>query len=88
MCLNTESRKATNLLADTFIYMQCLQLPNKLELCGLDPHKLHRSDRLQDDNKTKLINVLKVRNRTFCNSYSHLDIFDVMWQYLNFNSIN
>lgn len=38
---------------------QCLEEPNKLELCGLDPHKLHRPDRLQDTNKTHLVNVLK-----------------------------
>ncbi|KAL6591465.1 hypothetical protein ACP70R_049968 [Stipagrostis hirtigluma subsp. patula] len=40
-------------------YMQFLEEPNKLELCGLDPHKLHRVDRLQDPNKTHLVNILK-----------------------------
>jgi starch synthase len=30
-----------------------------LELCGLDPHKLHRPDRLQDNSETNLVNVLK-----------------------------
>ncbi|KAF0933460.1 hypothetical protein E2562_018555 [Oryza meyeriana var. granulata] len=38
---------------------QCLAGPNKLELCGLDPHKLNRADRLQDNSKTNLVNVLK-----------------------------
>ncbi|CAN6274034.1 unnamed protein product [Urochloa humidicola] len=38
---------------------QCLEEPNKLEMCGLDPHKLHRADRLQDPNKTHLVNILK-----------------------------
>ncbi|XP_062221624.1 uncharacterized protein LOC133920970 isoform X2 [Phragmites australis] len=38
---------------------QCLEEPNKLELCGLDPHNLHRADRLQDPNKTHLVNILK-----------------------------
>lgn len=40
--------------------MQCLEVPNMLELCGLDPHKLHRPDRLQDNSETNLVNVLKV----------------------------
>ncbi|CAD6249043.1 unnamed protein product [Miscanthus lutarioriparius] len=39
---------------------ECLEEPNKLEMCGLDPHKLHRHDRLQDTNKTDLVNILKV----------------------------
>ncbi|CAN6252881.1 unnamed protein product [Urochloa humidicola] len=38
---------------------QCLEEPNKLEMCGLDPRKLHRDDRLQDPNKTHLVNILK-----------------------------
>ncbi|KAJ4776332.1 Glycogen synthase [Rhynchospora pubera] len=38
---------------------QCLEQPNKLELCGLDPHKLHRPDRLQNNDDTNLINILK-----------------------------
>ncbi|KAL6911320.1 hypothetical protein ACP4OV_000125 [Aristida adscensionis] len=38
---------------------QFLEEPKKLELCGLDPHKLHRADRLQDLNKTNLVNILK-----------------------------
>ncbi|KAK1269511.1 hypothetical protein QJS04_geneDACA005367 [Acorus gramineus] len=37
----------------------CLEPPNKLALCGLDPNKLHRLDRLQDSNKTHLVNLLK-----------------------------
>ncbi|XP_031263716.1 probable starch synthase 4, chloroplastic/amyloplastic isoform X2 [Pistacia vera] len=38
---------------------QCLAHPDKLALCGLDPVRLHRPDRLQDNNKTHLINTLK-----------------------------
>ncbi|KAK3159410.1 hypothetical protein QOZ80_2AG0149770 [Eleusine coracana subsp. coracana] len=38
---------------------QCPEEPAKLELCGLDPRKLHRSDRLQDPNKTDLVNIMK-----------------------------
>ncbi|RCV19835.1 hypothetical protein SETIT_4G007700v2 [Setaria italica] len=38
---------------------QCLEEPNKVEMCGLDPPKLHRADRLQDPNKTHLVNILK-----------------------------
>ncbi|XP_060193747.1 probable starch synthase 4, chloroplastic/amyloplastic isoform X3 [Lycium barbarum] len=38
---------------------QCVEQPEKLALCGLDPHGLHRSDRLQDNHKSHLVNVLK-----------------------------
>ncbi|KAK2656693.1 hypothetical protein Ddye_009745 [Dipteronia dyeriana] len=38
---------------------QCLEHPDKLALCGLDPDRLHRPDRLQDNYKTHLINILK-----------------------------
>ncbi|XP_027078865.1 probable starch synthase 4, chloroplastic/amyloplastic isoform X2 [Coffea eugenioides] len=38
---------------------QCLQRPEKLALCGLDPSRLHRPDRLQDNNKTHMVNILK-----------------------------
>ncbi|KAJ4833324.1 hypothetical protein Tsubulata_000539 [Turnera subulata] len=38
---------------------QCLEQPEKLELCGLDPARLHRPDRLQDNAKTHLVNILK-----------------------------
>ncbi|XP_021314540.1 probable starch synthase 4, chloroplastic/amyloplastic isoform X4 [Sorghum bicolor] len=38
---------------------ECLEEPNILEMCGLDPNKLHRPDRLQDTNKTHLVNILK-----------------------------
>lgn len=34
--------------------------PDKLALCGLDPDRLHRPDRFQDNTKTHLINTLKV----------------------------
>ncbi|KAJ4965431.1 hypothetical protein NE237_017280 [Protea cynaroides] len=38
---------------------QCLEQPDKLAICGLDPSRLHRSDRLQDNIKKHLINILK-----------------------------
>ncbi|KAM0057773.1 putative starch synthase, catalytic domain-containing protein [Helianthus debilis subsp. tardiflorus] len=38
---------------------QCLEQPDKLAMCGLDPAKLHRHDRLQDNNKPHLVNILK-----------------------------
>ncbi|KAA8531495.1 hypothetical protein F0562_006152 [Nyssa sinensis] len=38
---------------------QCLERPDKLALCGLDPSRLHRPDRLQDNSKTSLVNILK-----------------------------
>uniref|UniRef100_A0A5B7BHB6 starch synthase n=1 Tax=Davidia involucrata TaxID=16924 RepID=A0A5B7BHB6_DAVIN len=38
---------------------QCLEQPDKLALCGLDPFRLHRPDRLQDNSKTSLVNILK-----------------------------
>ncbi|KAE8706994.1 putative starch synthase 4 [Hibiscus syriacus] len=38
---------------------QCLDEPDKLALCGLDPGRLDRPDRLQDTSKTHLVNVLK-----------------------------
>ncbi|KAH1113626.1 hypothetical protein J1N35_007004 [Gossypium stocksii] len=38
---------------------QCLDEPDKLALCGLDPGRLHRPDRFQDTAKTHLVNILK-----------------------------
>ncbi|XP_031385466.1 probable starch synthase 4, chloroplastic/amyloplastic isoform X2 [Punica granatum] len=38
---------------------QCLEQPDKLALCGLDPAQLHRPDRLQDNAKASLVNLLK-----------------------------
>ncbi|KAJ0726335.1 putative starch synthase, catalytic domain-containing protein [Helianthus annuus] len=38
---------------------QCLEQPDKLAMCGLDPAKLHRHDRLQDNNKPHFVNILK-----------------------------
>ncbi|KAL0450100.1 UNVERIFIED_CONTAM: putative starch synthase 4, chloroplastic/amyloplastic [Sesamum latifolium] len=38
---------------------QCLEQPEKLALCGLDPSRLLRPDRLQDNNKSHLVNILK-----------------------------
>ncbi|NP_001290013.1 probable starch synthase 4, chloroplastic/amyloplastic [Vitis vinifera] len=38
---------------------QCLEQPDKLALCGLDSSRLHRSDRLQDNTKGHLANILK-----------------------------
>ncbi|KAL3813735.1 hypothetical protein ACJIZ3_015003 [Penstemon smallii] len=43
---------------DVFVN-KCLEQPEKLALCGLDPSRLHRPDRLQDDNKAHLVNILK-----------------------------
>ena len=40
---------------------QSLEQPDKLALCGLDPLGLHRADRLQDNNKTHFVNILKVK---------------------------
>ncbi|XP_057983646.1 probable starch synthase 4, chloroplastic/amyloplastic [Malania oleifera] len=39
--------------------IQCIEQPDKLALCGLDPSRLHRPDRLQDNTKTHLVNILK-----------------------------
>ncbi|KAK9037851.1 hypothetical protein V6N11_022750 [Hibiscus sabdariffa] len=38
---------------------QCLDEAVKLALCGLDPDRLNRPDRLQDTAKTHLVNILK-----------------------------
>ncbi|KAK6125375.1 hypothetical protein DH2020_040879 [Rehmannia glutinosa] len=38
---------------------QCLEQPEKLALCGLDPYTLLRPDRMQDNNKSHLVNILK-----------------------------
>ncbi|XP_021632907.1 probable starch synthase 4, chloroplastic/amyloplastic isoform X2 [Manihot esculenta] len=38
---------------------QGLEQPEKLVLCGLDPGRLHRPDRLQDNSKPHIINILK-----------------------------
>ncbi|OMO56382.1 hypothetical protein CCACVL1_26604 [Corchorus capsularis] len=38
---------------------QCLEEPDKLALCGLDPGRLNRPDRLQDTSETNLVNILK-----------------------------
>ncbi|KAM7265802.1 hypothetical protein ACFE04_003485 [Oxalis oulophora] len=38
---------------------QRLEEPNKLALCGLDPLRLNRPDRLQDNARTDLVNILK-----------------------------
>ncbi|EYU44542.1 hypothetical protein MIMGU_mgv11b018884mg [Erythranthe guttata] len=38
---------------------QCLEQPEKLALCGLDPSSLFQPDRLQDNNKSHLVNILK-----------------------------
>ncbi|KAL6225017.1 hypothetical protein ACLB2K_003871 [Fragaria x ananassa] len=40
---------------------QCLEHPDKLALCGLDPSSLHRPDRLQDNTKSHLVNILKLK---------------------------
>ena len=41
---------------------QCLEEPQKLSLCGLDPRSLHMPDRFQDNTDTSLVNILKARN--------------------------
>ncbi|KAF5961002.1 hypothetical protein HYC85_002211 [Camellia sinensis] len=41
------------------LFWDCLEQPDKLGLCGLDPSRLHRHDRLQDNTKTHLVNILK-----------------------------
>ncbi|CAL5369307.1 unnamed protein product [Camellia sinensis] len=50
-------------LGSTRILLTCQdfdsQQPDKLGLCGLDPSRLHRPDRLQDNTKTHLVNILK-----------------------------
>lgn len=38
---------------------QGIEKPDKLALCGLDPLRLHRPDRLQDNTNTQLVNILK-----------------------------
>ncbi|EPS65012.1 hypothetical protein M569_09766, partial [Genlisea aurea] len=38
---------------------QRLEEPGKLALCGLDPSSLFRPDRLQDNDKPHLVNILK-----------------------------
>lgn len=38
---------------------QCVEEPRKLRLCGLDPERLHRPDRLQDNLDPGLINLIK-----------------------------
>lgn len=38
---------------------QCLQEPEELGLSGLDPNRLHRADRLQDNLQPNLVNILK-----------------------------
>ncbi|KAJ7953465.1 Starch synthase, chloroplastic/amyloplastic [Quillaja saponaria] len=55
---NWETAIVGPLFWDIFV-KQCLEQPDKLALCGLDPARLHRPDRLQDNNKTHLVNILK-----------------------------
>ncbi|KAK7307294.1 hypothetical protein VNO77_40223 [Canavalia gladiata] len=38
---------------------QGIEKPDKLALCGLDPLRLHRPDRLQNNTNTQLVNILK-----------------------------
>ncbi|KAL6222772.1 hypothetical protein ACLB2K_006163 [Fragaria x ananassa] len=46
---------------------QCLEHPDKLALCGLDHSSLHRPDRLQDNTKSHLVNILKDEHVKFVN---------------------
>ncbi|KAH9664163.1 glyco-transf 5 domain-containing protein [Citrus sinensis] len=55
---NWETAIVGPLFWDIFV-KQCLEHPDKLALCGLDPARLHRPDRLQDNTKTHLVNILK-----------------------------
>ncbi|KAD3640847.1 hypothetical protein E3N88_30070 [Mikania micrantha] len=57
---------------------QCLEQPDKLALCGLDPAKLHRHDRLQDNNKPHLVNILKVINSIKYTKYIYMLDFDIL----------
>ncbi|CAH2049742.1 unnamed protein product [Thlaspi arvense] len=41
------------------LVLSCLEQPDKLSLCGLDPSRLHRPDRFQDNSNTHLVNILK-----------------------------
>uniref|UniRef100_A0A3Q7FB03 starch synthase n=1 Tax=Solanum lycopersicum TaxID=4081 RepID=A0A3Q7FB03_SOLLC len=53
-------QNAPSLLAISECHLyQCVEQPEKLALCGLDPYGLHCSDRLQDNNNSHLVNVLK-----------------------------
>ncbi|OWM66155.1 hypothetical protein CDL15_Pgr013372 [Punica granatum] len=55
---NWETSVVGPLFWDIFV-KQCLEQPDKLALCGLDPAQLHRLDRLQDNAKASLVNLLK-----------------------------
>ncbi|KAB5547501.1 hypothetical protein DKX38_010907 [Salix brachista] len=58
---NWETAIVGPLFWDIFV-KQCLEQPDKLALCGLDPASLHRPDRLQDHTMTHLVNVLKYQS--------------------------
>ncbi|KAF7829238.1 putative starch synthase 4, chloroplastic/amyloplastic isoform X1 [Senna tora] len=55
---NWETAIIGPLFWDLFV-KQGIEQPDKLALCGLDPARLHRPDRLQDSTSTHLVNVLK-----------------------------
>ncbi|KAH7520376.1 hypothetical protein FEM48_Zijuj08G0137400 [Ziziphus jujuba var. spinosa] len=55
---NWETAIVGPLFWDIFV-KQSLEQPDKLSLCGLDPARLHRPDRLQDNTNKLLINILK-----------------------------
>ncbi|KAG5067801.1 hypothetical protein JHK85_000178 [Glycine max] len=55
---NWETAIVGPLFWDTFV-KQGIEQPDKLALCGLDPLRLHRPDRLQDNTNTQLVNILK-----------------------------
>ncbi|KAF3439141.1 hypothetical protein FNV43_RR17416 [Rhamnella rubrinervis] len=49
----------TRILLTCHDFNECLEQPDKLSLCGLDPARLHRPDRLQDNTDKLLVNILK-----------------------------
>uniref|UniRef100_A0A2N9HAX3 starch synthase n=1 Tax=Fagus sylvatica TaxID=28930 RepID=A0A2N9HAX3_FAGSY len=55
---NWETAIVGPLFWDIFVN-QCLEQPDKISLCGLEPPRLHRPDRLQDNTKAHLVNILK-----------------------------
>ncbi|WCJ31610.1 Glycogen synthase [Euphorbia peplus] len=60
---------------------QCLETPDKLALCGLDPDRLHRPDRLQDDADTKFVNILKGGLGVNSNSVTYFAECNILAQY-------
>lgn len=54
-------------------------------MCGLDPARLHRPDRLQDNNKNHLVNILKVGGLAYADlSHMHACSFFTSQKSLKF----